>query len=239
MKKSLKEIRKNPAGEKHSVAGALLKEFILGGQDGLVNVLGIILGIAVATKDIRMILISGLAATFAESFSMAAVAYTSARAEEDHYRSQKRIETLEIKNFPAFEKNEVRNMYYKKGFRGALLKKIVAKITSSKKMWLDIMMKEELELSNKFLNPLKSGITVGASSIIGSIIPLLPFFFFQVSNAIIYSVALSAVALFITGAVEAKITVGSWAKKGVQLMAIGMSAALIGFIIGKLLGVSI
>ena len=54
-----------------------LHDVILGGQDGLVNVLGVTLGVAAASADTRFILAAGLAATFAESFSMAAVAYTS------------------------------------------------------------------------------------------------------------------------------------------------------------------
>ena len=60
----------------HRGASAL-SDVILGGQDGLVNVLGVILGVAAATADTRIVLVAGLAATFAESVSMGAVAYTS------------------------------------------------------------------------------------------------------------------------------------------------------------------
>src|SRR3989344_2509856 len=237
MKKSLKAIRK--FGEQHSKVGALFKEFILGGQDGLVNVLGIILGIAVATKDLKLVIIAGLAATFAESFSMAAVAYTSSKAEEDYYNSQKEKEKYEMKTIPDTERKEIYDIYYKKGFRGNLLADIVKKITSNNRTWLKIMMNEELGLSDKLISPIKSAVVVGLAAIIGSIIPLMPFFFLSISSAIINSLVLSAIALFITGAIEAKITVGNWIKKGIQLTIIGMAAALIGFIIGKLLGVSI
>ena len=48
-----------------------LSDIILGGQDGLVNVLGVILGVAAATQDARIVIAAGLAATFAESISMA------------------------------------------------------------------------------------------------------------------------------------------------------------------------
>ena len=66
-----------------------LADVILGGQDGLVNVLGIVLGVAAATSDPRIVLVAGLAATFAESVSMAAVAYTSTLAETAHYESER------------------------------------------------------------------------------------------------------------------------------------------------------
>ena len=78
------------AREHINTAGARLRDSILGGQDGLVNVLGIVLAVAKATHDKRVILISGLAATFAESISMAAVAYTSAKAGNEYYSSRKK-----------------------------------------------------------------------------------------------------------------------------------------------------
>jgi len=238
MRKSLKEVRKKHI-EGQSPVGALFKEFILGGQDGLVNVLGVILGIAIATSDIKIVLIAGLAATFAESFSMAAVAYTSAKAEEDYYYSQKKKELSEIKDVPKVETKEIYDIYYAKGFRGKLLDDVVKQITADKKRWLSIMMKEELGLTSEFIHPIKSAIVVGLAAIIGSFIPLVAFFFLPVKTAIIFSVIVSAVALFITGVFEARINLTKWWKKGLELMIIGMAAALIGFIVGKLLGVSV
>ena len=234
MKKSL--YRKSRFVEKHNKSGALLKDFILGGQDGLVNVLGIILGVAIATHDVKIVIIAGLAAAFAESVSMGAVAYTSTKAETDYYFSQQKLEESEIESVPGRERKEIRDIYYKKGFRGELLNKIVANITSDKKRWVDIMMKEELGLSSEAAHPVKSAIVVFLAALIGSFIPLTAFFFAPMKIAIILSLAISAIALFITGAIEAKLTVGNWAKKGLQLMIIGMVAALVGFLVGKLSG---
>ena len=70
---------------------AIIRDVILGGQDGLVNVFGVVLAVAEATQSRYIILISGLAAAFAESISMAAVAYTSGRAGEEYYRGKRRI----------------------------------------------------------------------------------------------------------------------------------------------------
>lgn len=222
--------------EQHNKEASLFKEFILGGQDGLVNVLGIILGLAVATNDKRVVIIAGLAAAFAESVSMGAVAYTSTKAEADFYYGQLERENCEIKKQPAMEKREIYEIYYKKGFRGKFLNKIVDKITSNKKRWEDIMMKEELGLTNKFTNPIKSAIVVLLAALIGSFLPLICFFFFPIKIAIIASLIISAIALFITGATEAKLTVGNWLYKGIQLMLIGMAAALVGFLVGKISG---
>jgi vacuolar iron transporter family protein len=234
MRKSLKEVRKRR--EQHSKVGALFKEFILGGQDGLVNVLGVILGIAIATSEAKLVIIAGLAAAFAETFSMAAVAYTSAKAAEDFYESQEAQERYEIRTIPKIEKKEIYDIYYRKGFRGKLLNDVVNHIVSNKKVWCDIMMEEELGLSKEFISPIKATVVVGLATIIGSIIPLIMFFFLPMNSAIISTLIISAIALFITGAIEAKFTLGSWLKKGIQLMIIGMVAAGIGFVIGKILG---
>ncbi|MBS3078492.1 VIT1/CCC1 transporter family protein [Candidatus Pacearchaeota archaeon] len=232
MKKSL--YKRDRFIEKHNKGASLFKDFILGGQDGLVNVLGIILGLAIGTGDIKVVIIGGLAATFAESVSMGAVAYTSTKAEEDFYYKQEETEENEINTIPKQEIKEIYDIYYNKGFRGKLLNDIVKKITSNKQMWKDVMMKDELGLSNELTHPIKSAIIVFLAALIGSFIPLTAFFFLPMNLAITASLILSAIALFLTGAVEAKLTVGNYIYKGIQLMLIGMIAALVGFAVGKL-----
>src|SRR3989344_9344563 len=103
------------------------RELILGGQDGLVNVLGLVLGVASATNETRVVLIAGIVATIAESVSMGAVAFTSTEAAKDYYKSKTR------NNIP-----------------------------------------------KDFKNPLKSTLIVGLSAFIGSVMPLVSFFFLDV-----------------------------------------------------------
>lgn len=221
----------------HNNSGQNLKDIILGGQDGLVNVLGVILGVAVATYDAKIIMVAGLAATFAESLSMAAVAYTSTKAALSYYLSKLKKEENEIKYKPKLEKKEIYNIYYKKGFRGKLLKDIIKKITGNKKIWLETMMTEELGiLPREYTNPKKSAFIVGLSAAIGSIIPLIPFFFFPVKLGIIIALILSALTLFITGMIKAKLTIGNEFRSGLEMLIIGMIAALAGYLIGLLFG---
>ncbi|MDP2717163.1 MAG: VIT1/CCC1 transporter family protein [Candidatus Micrarchaeota archaeon] len=224
--------------EEHGGSGQWLREFILGWQDGLVNVLGIILGVAAATNDARIVVIAGLAATFAESVSMAAVAYTSTKAQRDYYFSQLEKEKQWIRDRPADEKAEVYEVYYRKGFRGKLLDQIVRKITSNKKTWLDFMMMEELGLEKVAENkPLRDGVLVGVSAVVGSLIPLVPFFFLAVQPAMMGAVGISLASLFAVGAYKAKKTVGSPFREGVELMVVGGLAAAVGYGVGAVLGV--
>ena len=73
----------------HSHDHNWLRDLILGGQDGLVNVLGITLGVSAASQDVKVLLAAGLAATFAEGVSMGAVAHTSSMAQADHYQGER------------------------------------------------------------------------------------------------------------------------------------------------------
>ncbi len=223
-----------------SATGSLLKDVILGGQDGLVNVLGLTLGVAAATLDPRIVIIAGLAGTMAESISMAAVAYTSTKAACDFYARRLEEEQDHLKRIPAAEEKAVRHIYVMKGFRGSLLQNVVRRITSSKKVWLDTLMAEELKLfPEEYDNPVHAALVVGCSSLLGSLIPLLPFFFLAITPAIVWSLFISAAALFVTGAVKAKLTIGRPLRSGVEMMGIGMIAALIGFLIGRWLGVNV
>jgi len=219
--------------------GSKLSEIILGGQDGLVNTLGVILGIAAATADIRIILAGGLAATFAESISMAAVAYTSTLADLDFYRAERAREFREIKELPELEKKEIRDIFTKWGFEGKLLEDMVAHLAKpgNEEHWVDVMMAHELELQpieSKGLMP--TALLVGFSAIVGSLIPLTPFFFVEVVYARWLALGFSAVALFAVGAVKARLTIGQPLRSGVQIMLIGILSALAGYAIGALFG---
>lgn len=220
--------------------GKEISDVILGGQDGLVNVLGVVLGVASATANPFVILVAGLAATFAETISMAAVAYTSVKADRDYYNAEKKLEEEEIKKTPEHEAEEIREIYTKKGFKGKLLNDVVRVITSNKKVWVDTMMAEELNLAPQFGgSPLKSGLVVFISTLIGSLIPLIPFAlfnFFSVGESIIISLILSVVILFAVGVVKAKLTVGNWLVSGLELAVIGTVAAGTGYFIGLGLG---
>lgn len=212
-----------------------ISEIILGGQDGLVNVLGVILGVAVASESIRIIIAVGLAATFAESIAMAGVAYTSKMAEKDLYEGELAREKREIREVPEQEREEIRQIYRAKGFSGKLLEEIVATITSSEKTWLDTMMRDELNLVPIHRNKvLKDAAVVGISSLVGSLIPLSPFFISPVKTGILLSFLTSALALFLVGVYKARLTVGRPLKSGLELVLIGIASAVIGYLIGTL-----
>ena len=220
--------------------GYNLRDFILGGQDGLVNVLGVILAVAIAVSDSRIVIIAGLAATFAESISMAAVAYTSTKAARDFYRSELEREKKEIEEMPDIERKEIKEIYFKKGFRGTMLNAIVSKLTSNKDVWVKVMMEDEMHLyPDEYKSPMRDALIVGFSALIGSFVPLIPFFLLPVQTATIGAIVASIVILFAMGYIKGKLTTGKTLKSGVELAVIGMAAALAGYAIGAVLGVAL
>ena len=221
--------------EKHAQPG-LLSDFILGSQDGLVNVLGVILGVAVASRNLSnplaIVLAGGLAATFAESISMGAVAYTSTLARRDHYLAERGRELEEMRTMPDLERQEVREILERWDFHGTEQEELLEKIVSKPKAWLEIMMAHELNLAPvDSAQARKSAVLVGIAAIVGSLIPLVPFIV-SGSNIVvgaIVSLAVSTLALFAIGWWKARTTIGRPTRSGVQMAIIGIASALAGF----------
>jgi VIT1/CCC1 family predicted Fe2+/Mn2+ transporter len=226
-------------GDPHRRASSL-SNIILGGQDGLVNVLGIVLGVAAATSDPRIVIVAGLAATFAESVSMGAVAYTSTLADADFYESERAREYRHIAEVPHVEREEIRRIYAAKGFEGELLERIVATITASPDVWVQVMMAEEHKLQPADRGvALRAALVVGISAIVGSLIPLAPFVFLPVSASMVVAIILTAAVLFAVGAYKARTMVGHPARSGLEMALIGTASALAGYAVGVLLKVPV
>jgi vacuolar iron transporter family protein len=216
-----------------------LRDIILGGQDGLVNALGIILGVAAAGGNVNILIATVLAASAAESISMGAVAYTSTISQKDHYDSERRKVNRGIDEAPDMAREEVMQIFEKKGFSGNVLEEVATTITNDKKTWADLIMSEELGLEKvETKNALQSSVIVGAATAIGSIIPVIPFFLvghgLPFSTAILLSIGFCTLSLFGVGVYQALTLIGVWWKSGIRMVGIGLSAAIIGYFIAKL-----
>src|SRR5260370_35361434 len=107
-----------PDADKGGIGGAL-RDLLLGGRDGLVNVLGLVLGVAAATAQLRIILAAALAATFSESIAMGGVMYTSVLAERDYYRAMLAKEQQEVWEEPDVWIEEARQIFLHQGLTDA------------------------------------------------------------------------------------------------------------------------
>jgi len=227
-------------GNQHSAVSSF-SDFILGSQDGLVNVLGIILGMSAATSNLRLILVATLAALGAESVSMGAVAYTSTLQKRRLYLSAVDQETKKLKELHSFGYDEALNALVLMGWglRGKELEEAARRIAENPKAMLDLMMSYGLRME-----PVGEGearhscLVVLASTFVGSVVPIIPFMLSggNVVTGAICAVMLSGVVLFFIGWYGARVTTGSVWRSGVQMLAIGLMAGFAGFLIGHFLG---
>jgi predicted membrane protein (TIGR00267 family) len=212
-----------------------LRDVILGGQDGLVNILGIILGVIAGGGSNTVLLAAGFAAAITESISMGAVGYTSSVSERDYYEAERAREAAEIETMPEAERQEIRDIYATKGFTGELLERVVDTISANRDSWLATMMDEELHLQPVQTSAVfRSAVVITIATLIGHLIPLLPFVWLARTPAVILAIGLSALALFGVGVYSAVTLVGDWRKSGPKMVAIGLGAAGVGFLIGRL-----
>src|SRR5438132_9157036 len=212
-----------------------LRDVILGGQDGLVNILGIVLGVIAGGGSKTVLLAAGFAAAITESISMGAVGYTSSVSQRDYYTAERAREGAEIDTMPEAERREIREIYATKGFSGDLLERVVDTITANRDSWLSTMMDEELHLQPvQTADIFRSAVVITLATLVGHLIPLFPFVWLARTPALILAIALSALVLFGVGVYSAVTLVGDWKRSGVKMMLIGLGAAGVGFLIGNL-----
>ncbi len=196
---------------------------------------GIILGVIAGGGSKAVLLAAGFAAAITESISMGAVGYTSAVSERDYYQAEQARESAEIDATPEAERQEIRDIYAAKGFAGELLDRVVDTITANRESWLATMMDEELHLQPvQTPEILRSAVVITIATLIGHLIPLLPFAWLSRTTALITAIVLSGLVLFGVGVYESVTLVGDWRKNGLKMVVIGLGAAAIGFLIGRL-----
>lgn len=222
------------------IGGENLRQAVFGFEDGLVNVLGIVTGVAAASQSSSFVILAGIAGAVANSVSMAAGTYLSIKAQIEHYQMEVAREKREIEEVPEIEREEIREIYRKKGFSGKELEIVTKRITSDKKIWLESMMIEELGLGNgNFPNPISASLVMIAAVVIGSIFPVLPFFFLPPLAALLVSLILSGIVLFTAGAIKGVLTSHNWVKSGTEMLIVASLAAAATWLIGSLIGISV
>lgn len=85
-------------------------------------------------------------------------------------------------------------------------------------------------------HPFLAGLIMFFSYVVGGAVPLLPYFFLSVTAALWPSIALTVIALFLLGAWKAHYTKRSWWKSGTEMVVVCALAALLGYVVGAMLG---
>ncbi|MEW6312958.1 MAG: VIT1/CCC1 transporter family protein [Pseudomonadota bacterium] len=220
--------------------GGNLRAAVFGVNDGLVSNASLILGVAGATADNGIIVLTGVAGLLAGAFSMAAGEYVSVRSQREMYEYQIGLERDELDQYPEEEEAELKLIYVARGMPEAEAGRMASLVLSDPDRALDTLAREELGLNPDELgSPWGAAIFSFFSFAIGGAIPLLPFFFGSGNLALLFAVACTAIALFSVGATLSLYTGRHALSGGLRMFAIGAAAGGATYFIGKLLGVSL
>lgn len=216
-----------------------LGEFVYGGIDGSVTTFAVVAGSVGAGLDSAVIIILGFANLIADGFSMSVGAYLSSKTEQENFNKHKKIEYWEIENLRDKEIEEIREIYQQKGFEGELLEQVVNKITEDKDVWVDTMMKEELEMVLEDKSPFYIGLWTFISFLLVGLIPLLIYLidFLNPLNTNIFLVSciLTSLAFIIIGILKSIVTTTSMIRSVVETLGLGAIAAVLAYFVGDIL----
>ncbi|MBT3539356.1 hypothetical protein HOF40_01225 [Candidatus Parcubacteria bacterium] len=213
----------------------LLREVVFGVEDGMVSTLGAITGIATATGNYFIVVLSGVVVISVESISMGVGSYLSNKSERDVDLRKIIEEKQELKDFPEEEKQELQDIYIEDGWPKKLAETMAETASQDKKLFLKEMIVHELAVDTTGKhNPVTNGITMFFSYVVGGSIPLLPYFVLPISYALPISIVITLSGLFFVGVGTTKFTKRKWWKAGLEMFGLASAAALVGYAVGQL-----
>lgn len=216
-----------------------LGEFVYGGIDGSVTTFAVVAGAAGAGLSSGVVIVLGLANLIADGFAMSVGSYLSTKSEKENYEKHRRIEYWEVEHLPEKEKEEVREIYRKYGFEGELLEQIVSKITENKDRWVEVMMREELEMMPETKSPMAMGAVTFGSFLLMGLVPLLVYLWDYAFDTIwplfAISCVLTSLTFVVIGFLKAIVTHTNKAKGIAETLFLGAAAAGLSYWVGYLL----
>jgi VIT1/CCC1 family predicted Fe2+/Mn2+ transporter len=244
--------RREPGGHSAPVAGNVehrhrglggggnLRAAVFGINDGLVSNASLIFGVAGASADPGVVLLTGVAGLTAGAFAMATGEFVSVRSQRELFEYQIGLERAELKEYPDAEAQELALIYKAKGLSGSEAQRMAEKLVADPEHALDTLAREELGLNPDELgSPWGAAISSLLSFALGAAIPLLPFALGAGARALPVAAGLTAVALFAVGATLSLFTGRAAAASGARMLLLGGLAAAVTFGVGKLFGVSL
>ena len=224
--------------ERHFEATATVRDVVIGMADGLTVPFALAAGLSGAVDASNIIVVAGLAEIAAGSIAMGLGGYLAARTDVEHYISELKREWRETKEMPEEEADEVAGMFRKFEMNDVQIAPVVDAIRADRKRWVDFMMRFELGLERPDpKRARRSAATIAGSYIAGGFIPLAPYMLVRsTSTALMLSVGVTIVALFVFGYVKGHFTGLPPLRGAIQTTLIGGLAAGAAFTIAKLIG---
>jgi VIT1/CCC1 family predicted Fe2+/Mn2+ transporter len=237
MPRSIEEVGRRHRGV-GGAGGVNLRAAVFGANDGLVSNASLVLGVAGATADHHLIVVSGVAGLLAGAFSMAAGEYVSMRSQREMFERQIAAERDELARYPNEEAAELALIYEARGLDKEEAARVAKSLIANPQSALDTLAREELGIDPQQLgSPAAAALSSFLSFAGGALVPLLPFLLGAGSAALGATIGLTGVALFAVGATISLFTGRGALRGGLRMLLIGAAAAATTFVIGHALGV--
>jgi vacuolar iron transporter family protein len=231
------EVPQTPHVERHFTASETVRDVVIGMSDGLTVPFALAAGLSGAVSNTAIIVTAGLAEIAAGSIAMGLGGYLAARSDAEHFQSERVREEREVRELPEVEKAEVQEVFESYGLTAQESKPLVEALALRPQAWVDFMMRFELGLEEpEARRAFISAATIGCSYIAGGLIPLSPYFFIpDAHTALIVSVVVTLLALFVFGYIKGRFTGTHALRSAFQTMLIGGVAAGAAYLIAKLI----
>ena len=227
-----------PHIETHFTSSAMVRDIVIGMADGLTVPFALAAGLSGAVDGTRIVVVAGLAEIAAGSIAMGLGGYLAARSDAEHYASELHREEREVIERTADEEHEVREILETYGLKPEQVDPIVAHFKANPKVWVEWMMR--FELNHEEPHParaLTSAITIATSYIVGGLVPLTPYMLTpEPATALKYSVVATLIALFAFGYMKGTYTGSHPWQSAFRTTLIGGLAAAAAFGIAKAIG---
>ena len=215
--------------------GGNLRAAVFGVNDGLISNTSLILGMAGAGASSGTLILAGVAGLLAGALSMASGEFVSVRSQREFYEHQLELERSELEQFPDAERAELAVIYEAKGLSAEDADRIARTLIADPELALDTMAREELGLNPDELgSPVGAALSSFAAFAAGALVPVVPLWMLPAGPAVLVSIALAAIALFLVGALLSLFTGrGAWTS-GLRMLGIGTLAGVLTWLIGNL-----
>jgi VIT1/CCC1 family predicted Fe2+/Mn2+ transporter len=222
--------RRLESGPKHNY----LRDWIYGGIDGAVTTLAVVTGVAGAQLSTWIILALGFANLFADGFSMAASNYLGTKSEHDDWQRLQDIENRHIDLAPEGEREEVSQIFARKGFEGEELRRIVELITADRERWVQTMLMDEYGLPHAVRSPWIAALCTFTAFLICGLAPLAPYLF-GTEHSLTVSVLLTGIVFLVIGSVKSRWSTSLWWHSGLTTLMVGAIAAALAYFVGVII----
>jgi len=215
-----------------------LRAGVLGANDGIISVAGLVIGVAAATNRTGPILTAGLAGLVAGAVSMALGEYVSVSTQRDTERALLETERRELADDPAGELAELADIYRRKGLSAPTAHLVAEELTARDAFAAHV--DAELNLDPDALtNPWHAALASAVAFTVGALLPLIAISVAPAPARVPATFVVVVLALVLTGSLSASLGGARRARAVARIVLGGALAMLVTFGIGALLGARI